>query len=86
MKAAKRRKQSDMVIPSAWVKGWGKPVAAYRGADISILESPAHAACRKRLAGMIRKVRRAARELGPLSPEQIADEVAAVRAQPARRS
>ncbi len=46
-----------------------------------ILESAERKASWQRLAGMIRKVRRAAQELGPLTPEQIAAEVAAVRAQ-----
>jgi type 1 glutamine amidotransferase len=80
MKAVKCTKDG-VVIPLAWVKGWGKPVVAYRSAEVVIL-----AASRKQLATMIRKVRRAAKELGPLSPEQIATEVAAVRAQRARRS
>ena len=78
MKAAKRRKPSDMVIPSAWIKGWGKPVVAYRGADVLILESPARAANRQRLARMVRKLRRATRELGA-TPDEITAEVEAVR-------
>jgi uncharacterized coiled-coil DUF342 family protein len=85
MKSAKRRKQSDVVIPSAWVKGWGKPVVAYRGADILILESPARAANRRQLARMVRKLRRATRELG-ITSDQIAAEVEAVRRERARRS
>jgi hypothetical protein len=51
-----------------------------------ILESPERQASRQRLGRMIRKLRRAAHEFGPLTPEQIAAEVAAVRAQRARRS
>jgi hypothetical protein len=85
MKAVKCTKDG-VVIPSAWVKGWGKPVVAYRSAEVVILESPARAVSRKRLATMVRKVRRAAQELGQLSPKQIATEVAAVRADRARRS
>lgn len=85
MKAAKHRKHSDVVIPSAWVKGWGKPVVAYRGADVLILESPARAANRQRLARMVRKLRRATRELG-ITSDQIAAEVEAVRRERARRS
>lgn len=84
MKAVKCTKDG-VVIPSAWVKGWGKPVVAYRNAEVVILESPARAASR-RLATIIRKVRRAAQELGPLSSDQVAAEVAAVRAERARRS
>ena len=84
MKAVKYTKEG-VVIPSAWVKGWGKPVVAHRGSQVLILESPARAASRKRLARMVSKLRRAAQELGPLTPEQIAAEVAAVRTPCARR-
>lgn len=54
MQAARRTKKTDIVIPSAWVKGWGTPVVAYRGTEVLILESPARAANRKRLTRMIR--------------------------------
>jgi hypothetical protein len=84
MKAVKYTKEG-VVIPSAWVKGWGKPVVAHRGSEVLILESPAHAASRKRLARMVSKLRRATRELG-ITPDQIAAEVAAVRRNRARRS
>ena len=85
MKTAKRTSKSNVVIPSAWVKGWGKPVVAYRGAEILILESPARAASRTRLARMVRKLRRATGELG-ITPDQIAAEVEAVRHKRARHS
>ena len=84
MKAVRYTKEG-MVIPSAWVKGWGKPVSIRRGAHMVILEAPERKASRQRLAQMIRKLRRAAQELGPLTPEHIATEVAAVRKQRARR-
>ena len=84
MKAVKYTKEG-VVIPSAWVKGWGKPVVAHRGSDVLILESPARAASRKRLARMVSKLRRATRELG-ITPDQIATEVEAVRRDRARRS
>jgi hypothetical protein len=77
MKAVKYTKDG-VVIPSAWVKGWGKPVVAYRGSEILILESPARAASRKRLTRIVSKLRRATRELG-ITPDQIAAEVEAVR-------
>lgn len=85
MKAVKPTKKADVVIPSAWIKGWGKPVVAYQGTEVLILESPARAASRKRLARMVRKLRRATRELG-ITPDQIAAEVEAVRRNRARRS
>ena len=49
-----------------------------------ILESPARAANRKRLAGMLSKLRRATRELG-MTPEKMATEVDTVRRERARR-
>lgn len=84
MKAVKHTK-ADVVIPSAWVKGWGKPVIAYRDSEVLILESPARAASCKRLARMVNKLRRATRELG-ITPDQIAAEVEAVRRNRARRT
>lgn len=78
--------EDGVVIPSSWVKGWGKPVSIRRGAHMVILESPDRKASRHRLGRMIRTLRRAAQELGPLTPEQIAAEVASVRALRARRS
>lgn len=83
MKAVRYTKEG-MVIPSSWVKGWGKPVVAYRNPQVVILESPERAASRKRLALMVRKLRRASREVG-LTPKQIAAEVEAVRQARARR-
>jgi hypothetical protein len=85
MKAVKFTKDG-VVIPASWVKGRGKPVSFRQRARMVILESPERPASRQRLAGMIRKLGRAAQELGPLTPEQIAAEVAAVRVQRARRS
>ena len=84
MKAGKYTKDG-VVIPSSCLKGWGKPVSVRRGAHMVILESPERKASRQRLGRMIRKLRRAAQEFGPLTPEQIAAEVAAVRTHRARR-
>lgn len=83
MKALRYTKEG-VVIPSTWVKGWGKPVVVHRNPQVVILESPERAASRKRLALMVRKLRRASREVG-LTPEQIAAEVVAVRRARARR-
>jgi uncharacterized RDD family membrane protein YckC len=49
-----------------------------------IFGSPERKASRQRLGRMICKLRGAAQELGPLTPEQIATEVAAVRTPRAR--
>jgi hypothetical protein len=50
-----------------------------------ILESPERKASRQRRGHMIRKLRGAAQELGPLTSEQLAAELAAVRMPLARR-
>jgi len=84
MKVVKYTKEG-VVIPSSWMKGWGKAVVVHRDSDLLILESPARAASRKKLVRMVSKLRRATRELG-VTPEQIAAEVAAVRRERARRS
>jgi len=85
MNAVKYTKDG-VVIPSVWVKGWGQPVSIRRGAYMVILESPERTASRQRFGRMVRKLRHAALELGPLTPAQIAVEVAAVRTPRARRS
>jgi hypothetical protein len=84
MKAVRYTKDG-VIIPSTWVKGWGKPVVVHKGPQLLILESPQRAASRKRLARMVRKLRRASREIG-LTSEQITAEVDAVRRERARRS
>jgi len=84
MKAVKYTKEG-VVIPSSWMKGWGKVVVAHRDSQVLILESPARATSRKKLVRMVSKLRRAARELS-ITPEQIAAEVGAVRRDRARRS
>lgn len=52
MKALRYTKEG-VVIPSTWVKGWGKPVVVHRDPQVVILESPERAASRKRLALMV---------------------------------
>ena len=83
MKAVKYTKDG-VVIPSAWVKGWGKPVSVRRGAHMVILESPERKASRQRLG---RRFASCVARPGawPPHPEQIAAEVAAVRTPRARR-
>ena len=66
-------------------QGLGSTRIRQAGSHMVILESPERKASRQRLGRMIRKLRRAAQELGPLTPEQIAAEVAAVRTPRARR-
>ena len=53
--------------------------------DALFIESPRRLAARKRFAQQVRAIRRAAKELGPLTAREIAVEVAEVRRQRARR-
>ena len=81
-----RSTKSGLVIPSAWLKGWGQPVSVRRSADVVIIESPAREAARKRLVRMVRKLRKGGRELPLLTPSDITAEVNAVRRQRAGRN
>ena len=72
-------------IPAHLLRGFGPTVAVHRGGDALIIESPRRLEARKRFAQQVRAIRRAAKELGPLTAREIAVEVAAVRRQRARR-
>ena len=82
---ALRYTKDGVLIPGTWVKGWGKPVSVRRGTHMVIIEFPERKASRQRLIHLLAKVRRAAQELGPLTAEQVATEVAAVRKRRAHR-
>lgn len=82
---ALRNTKDGILIPGAWVKGWGEPVSVRRGANMVIIESSERKASRQRITTLISKVRRAAEELGSLTTEQVAAEVAAVRKRRAHR-
>ena len=82
---ALRYTKDGVLIPRTWVKGWGKPVSVRRGTHMVIIESPERKASRKRLTHLLAKVRRAAQKLGPLTADQVAAEVAAVRKRRAHR-
>jgi len=84
MKAIRYTKDG-VVIPSAWMRTWGKPISVQRSADVVILESPARQAARKRLARIIRKLRKSTRDLPTLTPDEIMAEVNEVRRNRARR-
>ena len=72
-------------IPGRLLRGIGPTVAVHRGGDALIIESPRRLAARKRFAQQVRAIRRAAKELGPLTAKEIAVEVDEVRRQRARR-
>lgn len=85
MMKALRNTKEGLVIPSAWVKRWGEKVSVQRTGDLVILESSQREAARRRLARMVRKLRRASRGLGSLTPDDLAAEVEKVRRQRAGR-
>ena len=72
-------------IPGRLLRGLGPTVAVHRGGDALIIESPRRLEARKRFAQQVRAIRRAAKELGPLTTKEIAVEVGKVRRQRARR-
>lgn len=77
--------KDGLLIPAAWLRRLGTTVSIQRSGAAIIIESTERRAARERLKASVRKVRRVVRELGGLTPEQIAREVAAVRSRRARR-
>ena len=77
--------KSGLNIPGRLLRGFGPIVAVHRGGDALIIESPRRFEARTRFAQQVRAIRRAAKELGPLTAREIAVEVDAVRRQRARR-
>jgi hypothetical protein len=72
-------------IPGRLLRGLGPTVAVHRDGDALIIESPRRLEARLRFARQVRAIRRAAKELGPLTASEIAVEVDEVRRQRARR-
>jgi hypothetical protein len=72
-------------IPGRLLRGLGPTVAVHRDGDALIIEPPRRLEARKRFAQQVRAIRRAAKELGPLTVSEIAVEVDQVRRQRARR-
>jgi hypothetical protein len=78
-----RYTKNGLLIPSAWLKRLGRDVRIQRGANVVLIESAARRAARRRLAQLVKKLRRAGSELGALEPGQInrlVDEVRRTRA------
>lgn len=73
-----------LVIPAKWLRDMGKEVTVQREGAVLLIESSARTAARMGLKDTVSKLRRAAKTGGP-SAAQVAAEVAAVRAQHARR-
>jgi len=82
---ALRYTKEGLLIPAAWLERLGGKVAVRRSASRVIIESAERDAARRRLARMVRALRRAALERGALREPEIAAEVDAVRRRRARR-
>jgi hypothetical protein len=78
-------RKDGLLIPSDWLKGFGRNVSIARSRDVLIIESPRRAAARRRLAEQVRRLRLAARSLGSPTRREIQAEVTAARARRARR-
>ena len=78
-------RKDGLLIPSDWLRGFGRSVSIARSRDALIIESPRRAAARKRLAEQVRRLRVAAKRLGRPTRREIAAEVSAARARRARR-
>lgn len=82
---ALRYTKEGLLIPTAWLERLGGKVAVRRSASRVIIESAERDIARRRLARMVRALRRAQAARGPLTASAIADEVDAVRRRRARR-
>jgi hypothetical protein len=78
-------RKDGLLIPSDWLRGFGSRVSVARGRDVLIIEAPARAAARRRLADRVRRLRSLSRRDGAPTQREIAAEVSAVRARRARR-
>jgi mevalonate kinase len=74
-----RYTKNGLLIPTAWLKKLGQNVRIQRGTNIVIIESKQRQAARRRLAQMVRKLRRAGEELGTVSQDEIKNLVNEVR-------
>ena len=77
--------KDGLLIPSDWIRGFGRRVSVARGREVLIIESPRRVAARRRLADQVRRLRAAARLLGSPTRREVAAEVSAARARRARR-
>lgn len=82
--AAARLTKNGLIIPLEWLKKLGDDVEVKQVKGMVIIESKARAQARRRLAGVVNKLRRAGAELGAPTADEIDAEVDAVRTTRAR--
>lgn len=66
-----RYTKNGLLIPSAWLKRLGRDVRIQRGTNVVLIESTERRTARRRLAQLVKKLRRSGSELGALESDQI---------------
>ena len=66
-----RYTKNGLLIPAAWLKKLGQDVRVQRGDGVVIIESKQRETARKRLVRLVKKLRQAGEELGPLRQAEI---------------
>jgi hypothetical protein len=70
--------KNGLLIPAEWLKKMGDDINVQRAGAVVIIESKQRLAARKQLGKLVRDLRRAAREVGPLEDKKasaLVDEV-----------
>jgi hypothetical protein len=63
--------KKGLLIPAQWLRKMGDDINVQRAGAVVIVESKQRLAARKRLAKMVRVLRRAAGEIGPLEDKDV---------------
>lgn len=79
-----RLTKNGLLIPADWLEKIGDEVHVRRSGNTVLIESKARESARKRLATMVRKLRKAGAELGKLDDEAVNALVREIRADRAR--
>jgi hypothetical protein len=74
-----RQTKDGLLIPPSLLRGLIGPVSVRREGNVLFIESEQRRTARSRVARMVQRLRRAAKDLGDLTPATITREVAAVR-------
>lgn len=78
--SAIRYTKNGLLIPNALLKKLGQDVRVQRAQGVVIIESKQREVARKRLARLVRQLRQAGKEVGPIRPDEIEALVGEVRA------
>lgn len=71
--------KNGLLIPAEWLKKMGDDINVQRAGAVVIIESKQRLAARKQLGKLVRDLRRAAREVGPLEDKKVSALVNEVR-------